>query len=437
MKSEHIKEAIKKLFEQELSETKGTDKDVIKFDFESRMSELAEQAKYMQLGTHISKGINPLSKGGTVLFKKDSVNTPSTLMGSHNIPNPEIDITGASIYYVADASIYSFLNLELPDGSKLIDLLITNDERLKKALSDDEDKSERIFDKLSNMILNPISGAEVDTFNKQIYFPLNADESPLSGLDGFKYINLVPLYPSSLNKEITFRLKQARELKRDAWDAYNKKQVGEEFSTIENMALIGIGGTRPANTSKLAQKSAGSSYLLCNLPPKVVESKALHLPKYANSLFKTNLLRNHTHHAVVRLMLSLTKYGFNSSSKNKVEANLVQAISAILDLALELKKNNKGWLSDYNLNVKEKFWLDSSRGDIEGQQSYKSMREDIDWKSDIVAEIANFLILQVGKQAKYKKKKLLVELDAYLFEDWRVTTQKTIDKYNRYKKEVL
>lgn len=437
MKSEDIKIAIKTLFEKELAETKQTDEDVLKFDFENRMNEFSNQAKSLQLGTHISKGINPLSKGNTILFKRGLVNTPATLAGSHNIPNPDIDITGGNTYYIADASIYSLLNLILPDGSRFVDLLIAQDDRLKKALSDDEDKSQEIYEKLIKTICNPITESEADAFNKQLYFPLNADKEPLSRLDEFKYINIIPLYPSSLNKEVTLRLRTLREKKREAWEASKKGEITEGFSTISNMALIGLGGTRPANTSKLAQKSAGSNYLLRNLPPKMTKTSSFYLPKNANSIFRTKALTAHTKPSVKNLMLSLTGYDTKTNTKNNVQASLTQAISAILDLAFALRGNEKGWLSDHKLNMNEKFWLDPNRGDIKGQHVYKAKRESMDWKPHIVAEITKFLITQVEMLAKYKNKKLNVELDSYLFEDWRVVTQKTVEKYNRHKNEVL
>lgn len=440
MKSEDIKQAIKNLFERELAEglkKKLTEEDIPKFEFENRMALFAKQASSLQIGTHTSKGVNPLSKGDSILFDPSTVDTPSTLAGSHNIAYLEVDITGCNNYYVADVSIYSLLNLVLEDGSKFVDLLIAQDERLKTVFSDDVDTSLIRFEKISKIIVKDKGKFKADAYNKQLLFPLNADQGYVPNLGDFKYANLIPLYPSSLNKEVVTRLKEQREARDLAWQGISEEELTEGYFIINNVAVLAMGGTRPVNTSKLTQKTAGNNYLLCNLPRKPKKLTSFYLSKNSTTVFRTKSMRVMLRPSIENLVYSLTVYDAKYIARRNIEANLTQAISKVLDIALTLRANESGWLMKHKLNINEKFWLDPNRGELEGQGIYKDKRESVDWEKHIINDITKFLMAQVGFVAKYKKAHLNIELDSYLFKDWRVVVKDVIANYSQNKKEVL
>lgn len=464
MTSGQIRQAIQELFEKEQREDAKHEENLLalaqldeigadpasaeykkalgnasKYDYDTRIKVFAKQAGSVDLSTHIAKGIEPYSKGGAILYKasKNNPQVPSVYAGTHSVQAPVFDITGTNTYYVSKASIYSFLMLKLPNDKIVADLLIAKDEAFIKALSKDEEEAYVIFEDLYDVVVGAKKEPKADAFNKQVYFPLNADDAPLCGLEGFKYANLVPLYASTLNSDICRRFKEIQSDKKECYEVRAQGGIGAPYLVIKNPAFMERGGSHKANVSKLTQSNMGRNHLLNNLPPSITKKPDTYISKSVASIFSTKLLKTAVAKDIEQLVYALSGYNTKTNTKIAIEGSLSQAISNILNLSLQLQKKEAGWLIDHNLNIQEKFWLDPNRGDLLGQQLYKEKRGEDGWQGHIIDNLVRFLMDETKKIAKFKNRKLNIALDALIFDEWRKVAVNIIKYYELQKKGVF
>ena len=176
----------------------------------------------------------------------------------------------------------------------------------------------------------------------------------------------------------------------------NRSKVNEiqkSYPTIQNLAVVNIGGSNPQGVSQLMSKQGGRNYLLPSLPPQFRQSQDIRISSDATSIFATKALTYHAKEAL-QALFTLIKTNYNN-------VNIRDARKAILsDIAYQVISIGEtiqtirpaGWSKDYhNLSMNQKYWLDPKRAELDGEDDFKTARESEDWRSAIEVDFANWL----------------------------------------------
>ncbi|MGI9341006.1 MAG: type I-F CRISPR-associated protein Csy1 [Psychrobacter sp.] len=354
-------------------------------------------AKQLNFGTHISKGVHPDAKGDNVSFKT-SHNRANTIIGTHSIDSSYIDANGNA----AALPLANFFDFKVNEDTKIRDLILSDNADFIASLAGDQklaNEYQQIFKQaLQNIITNPVTHER----NKQTLWATNAYEG--QALQQLDYINIIPLYPSVLTHEVYQRinhLKFSDENKAARDNRFKKTAEQKPYVTLNDLATLQLGGTKPQNVSLLMSKQGGRNYLLPSLPPIIKQDRSFKLSKFANSIFST-VMEYNAREAIQSIFKAIKDtrniVDVRDARKRAIDEVLYQIFAIAEDIRSTMPA---GWSMDYELDRAQKLWLDPKRADLEGEEGFKAEREqEDDWHRDIVHSFARWL--NTLMQAEFK-----------------------------------
>ena len=357
-------------------------------------------AKQLKFGTHISKGVHPMSKGDNISFNSKQ-NLPVSMVGTHSIESNYIDANGSA----AALPLAAFFDFEVAETTKIRDLILAEDIDFTASLAGDQELAKTYHQAFKSVIQNSITEPVTDERNKQTLWVTNAYQN--IGLESLDYITIVPLYPSVLTHEVYQRINHLKfsDENKVARDNRFKKTVEQKrYIDLKNLATLQLGGTKPQNVSLLMSKQGGRNYLLPSLPPPTIkDAKGFKLSKFATSIFGTNL-QYHAREAIEDIFKSIRDarniVDIREARKRAIDEMLFQIFSASDELRSSLPA---GWSKDSNLERAQMLWLDPKRADLEDEEDFKAERElNDDWHRLIIHGFARWLNTLL--QAEFKEK---------------------------------
>ena len=355
-------------------------------------------AKQLKFGTHISKGVHPMSRGDNISFSKKS-DIPIAFVGTHSIESGYIDANRSA----AALPLAAFFDFEVSETAKIRDLILADNIDFIASLTSDQKLAKTYQQAFKNAIQNVITEPVTDELNKQVLWATNAYDG--SDLEQLNYINIVPLYPSVLTHEVYQRinhLKFSEDNKAARDNRFKKTAEQQSYVTLNDLATLQLGGTKPQNVSLLMSKQGGRNYLLPSLPPIIKQERSFKLSKFANSIFGTAMEYN-AREAIQNIFKSIKDtrnvVDVRDARKSAVDEVLYQIFAAAEDIRMTMPA---GWSKDYELERHEQLWLDPKRADLEGEEEFKAEREQDDaWHNQIVHSFARWL--NTLMQAEFKE----------------------------------
>lgn len=355
-------------------------------------------ATQLKFGTHISKGVHPMSRGDNISFSKKS-NTPLAFVGTHSIESDYIDANRSA----AALPLAAFFDFEVSETAKIRDLILAENIDFITSLASDQNLANTYQQAFKAAIQNVITEPVTDELNKQILWVTNAYES--TDREALDYINVIPLYPSVLTHEVyqhINHLKFSDDNKAARDNRFKKTAEQQPYVTLNNLATLQLGGTKPQNVSLLMSKQGGRNYLLPSLPPIINQERAFKLSKFANSIFGTSMEYN-ARKEIQSIFKSIKDtrniVDVRDARKLAIDEVLYQIFAAAEDIRSSMPA---GWSKEYDLDRTEKLWLDPKRADLEGEEEFKAEREQDDaWHSQIVHRFARWL--NTLMQAEFKE----------------------------------
>lgn len=352
-----------------------------KYQKQNWLTDAKIMAQNVQVGTHISKGIHPSSRGDNVNFtgevSHDFVNTKtiaSTFLDA-NSPRGAIDLP-----------LVSFFEWEIVEGIKMREVILQNSDAVQKSFDDDlsisKSYQQTFLDCLNNQLKNPKS----HELNKQILCPLADD----------KYRVLIPLHPSILAYEVFLKINQMRfsDENKTARENRTKKTAEQKpYLTFHDLASVQLGGTKPQNVSQLVNKQSGRNYLLPSLPPEFKGSNVIRIAPSYQSVFESKAIEYYAKDDLQAVFEVVQDIKNNVYVRDKRKKAIDKMIACIFEMAMDIQQNRiAGWSKEYdNLALFEKYWLDPHRAELEDEQEFKLARENEDWHNDIAERFAHWL----------------------------------------------
>ena len=345
-------------------------------------------AKQLNFGTHISKGVHPDAKGDNVSFKATD-NRPDTIIGTHSIDSSYIDANGNA----AALPLAAFFDFKVNEDTTIRDLILSDNTDFIASLAGDQklatEYQQTFKQALQNIITDPVTHER----NKQTLWVTNAYEG--QALQQLDYINIIPLYPSVLTHEVYQRinhLKFSEDNKAARDNRFKKTAEQKPYVTLNDLATLQLGGTKPQNVSLLMSKQGGRNYLLPSMPPIIKQDRAFKLSKFANSIFSTAMEYN-AREAIQSIFKTIKNtrniVDVREARKRAIDEVLYQVFATAEDIRTNMPA---GWSKDYELDHSQKLWLDPKRADLEGEEDFKAEREqEDDWHRDIVHSFARWL----------------------------------------------
>ena len=355
-------------------------------------------AKQLKFGTHISKGVHPMSRGDNISFSKKS-DIPIAFVGTHSIESDYIDANRSA----AALPLAAFFDFEVDETIKIRDLILVENINFIASLADDQKLAKTYQQAFKAAIQNVITEPVTDELNKQMLWVTNAYQD--GRIEELDYINIIPLYPSVLTHEVYQRinhLKFSEDNKTARDNRFKKTAEQQPYVTLNNLATLQLGGTKPQNVSLLMSKQGGRNYLLPSLPPIIKHERSFKLSKFANSIFGTAMEYN-ARESIQSIFKSIKDtrniVDVRDARKSAIDEVLYQIFAAAEDMRTNMPA---GWSKDYELDRVEKLWLDPKRADLEGEEEFKAEREQNDaWHNQIVHIFARWL--NTLMQAEFKE----------------------------------
>lgn len=350
--------------------------------------EAKKMAENVQVGTHVSKGIHPSSRGDNVNFRQavhhNYVNT-QTLASQFldaNSPRGAIDLP-----------LVAFFEWEVVAGSgiKMRDVILQNSPAVAQSFADDEALSKHYHQAFLECLNNQIKEPKTHETNKQILWALPQDEAHSDN-----YVTLVPLYPAVLTHEVFHIINQNRysDDNKTARDNRSKKTAEQKpYITMKDLATVQLGGTKPQNVSQLMSKQGGRNYLLPSMPPIFRQSQDIRISPSATSIFATKALQYKAKEAL-NALFTLIKTDYNNVNIRDARKAILSDIAyQVISLGETLQTiRPAGWTKDYhNLSMPQKYWLDPYRAELDGEEAFRHARESEDWRTAIEVDFANWL----------------------------------------------
>lgn len=371
----------------ELKETLAEAKD--KYSVANWISDAAiRMAKQLNFGTHISKGVHPDAKGDNVSF--EAVNhLPETLVGTHSIDSGYIDANGNA----AALPLAAFFDFKIDETTKIRDLILADNADFIASLSSDQTIATTYHQAFKSAIQNAVTEPTTHERNKQTLWVTNAyQDEDNTHLD---YINIVPLYPSVLTHEVyqsINHLKFSEENKAARDNRFSKTAEQQPYVSLNNLATVQLGGTKPQNVSLLMSKQGGRNYLLPSLPPMLNIANSTFKPsKFANTIFAKSLANKVN--PIIQDIFYVVK-----SAKNNVDIRdarkeaMDEILKSIFEFANYMRNDlPAGWTKDSELDECEQFWLDPKRAELPDEEEWSTRREQTEWHKEIIHRFARWM----------------------------------------------
>lgn len=346
-------------------------------------------AKQLNFGTHISKGVHPDAKGDNVSFVTSN-ELPKTLVGTHSIDSGYIDANGNA----AALPLAAFFDFEINETTKIRDLILSDNADFIRSLADDEAIANGYHQDFKKAIQNLISHPATHERNKQTLWPMNAYSN--SEVEDFDYTTVIPLYPSVLTHEVYQRinhLKFSDDNKMARHNRFKKTAEQKPYVSLNNLATVQLGGTKPQNVSLLMSKQGGRNYLLPSMPPMIKARDDTFKPsKFADTIFSTSLARKSK--SAIDKVFDVVREQRNNVNVRDIRKLAIDEILHFIFISAESMRTTlpAGWSKDYELDECEKLWLDPKRSELEGEERFKTKREEDDsWHQEIIHRFARWL----------------------------------------------
>ena len=335
-------------------------------------------SKQLSFGTHISKGIHSSSKGDNLIF---DVKHNHRFVGHHVLRNPTIDASGNA----AALPLSAFLNFPVVDGITIGQLVLEKHAALKDAFHSNPEESERLQAIFYQVVLSQVDKPKTDERNKQILWAVEDD-----------YICLVPLYPVSMTNYLYTQIQTMRFSEENTLARKNRNKANElqkSYPTIQNLAVLNIGGSNPQGVSQLMSKQGGRNYLLPSMPPIFKQSQDIRISFNATSIFTTKALQYKAKDALNALFAIIKTNHNNVNIRDARKAILSDIAYQVISLGETIQTvRPAGWSRDYHdLSMNQKYWLDPKRAELEGEEDFRHARETEDWRTAIEVDFANWL----------------------------------------------
>lgn len=352
------------------------------YQFDNWIEKAARQVAYLQIATHIIKGVHPSAKGTNLLVCPDELHVIDAI-GSHLLKSgysTDLAVENAAALYVP-----KFLKLNY-EGVTLLDLLLAEDVDLQYAFSKDTQQAKRLCDAFSSIARLP-NNLKSSTLAKQIYW-LVGDE-PTRDAD---FHLLSPLYPSSLAHRVFQRIQHDRfseEAKAARQARRENKFSATGHADYPNFATQKLGGTKPQNVSQLNSERGGNNYLLASLPP-VWHARDNRPPLKVESVFPRFMRQNQPRWLMKRLHeFLLSNPPVNVHTRKRVDAYVDALIEELILFSAHLHQLEPGWSADPDCRLveAEQLWLDPWRAELD--EEFAARRTFGDWVEEVQSRFAN------------------------------------------------
>ena len=225
------------------------------FSLENWLPDAAKRARHLSIVSHPSKFSHPSTR--TSPFVAIGTRQADGFLRTGNL-EAELDVQGNA----AALDVFAFLLLEDENGVSLLQHIEDRSSQAEQALAIETASFNEIRAGLL-AIKNGTNATFTSDKVKQVYFPVG---------DGYHLLSI--LTPSGIIFELRKRIQSMRfsETTNEAREA-RKKNLPHDigFDDIYGLTVIGYGGARPQNISRLNSKNYGKAYLLPSLPPKLVK----------------------------------------------------------------------------------------------------------------------------------------------------------------------
>lgn len=371
----------------ELKETLAEAKD--KYSVANWIPDAATRmAKQLKFGTHISKGVHPMSRGDNISFDKTD-DLSVTLIGTHSIESNYIDANSSA----AALPLAAFFDFEIDDTTKIRDLILVDNTDFVASLAGDQSLAKTYQQNFKAALQNVITEPVTDERNKQLLWVTNAYQG--EDIDELNYINIIPLYPSVLTHEMYQRINQLKfsdENKAARDNRFKKTADQQSYISLNNLATVQLGGTKSQNVGRLNNFQSGRNYLLPSLPPILNLADSTFKPsKFANTIFAKSLANK------VNPILQDIFYVVKSA-KNTVDIRDArkEAMDEILKRIFEFANYMRndlpaGWTKDSELDECEQFWLDPKRAELPDEEEWSARREQTEWHKETIHRFARWM----------------------------------------------
>lgn len=339
-------------------------------------------AKQLYFGTHISRGIHSSSKGDNVNFQSTPT-LPPKLVGSQLIPKLELDANGNA----AALPLAGFFNIIVgaEKGVTLKELLLTDDPRLEGCFADDPELSNQYKVCFQNALKGDLTKPSSDERNKQILWV----NHPAPQEDN--YTCLVPLHPSSLTNYFYYKINQLRYSdtnKQALSNRYKKDTEQFSYTTLQDIGVTVLGGTKPQNVSQLTSNQGGRNYLLPSLPPIFKSREQIRLTEKQTTIFNRRLAYAcREGFNLLYEVVEAEKNIYPERDKRKFALELI-AQTVLMQVERIQKNHPAGWSKDYSLNEYQKYWLDPGRAELDGEEIFRQHAEQDNWSAEIIRQFA-------------------------------------------------
>ena len=345
-------------------------------------------AKQLKFGTHISKGVHPMSRGDNISFDKTD-DLSVTLIGTHSIESNYIDANSSA----AALPLAAFFDFEIDDTTKIRDLILVDNTDFVASLAGDQSLAKTYQQNFKAALQNVITEPVTDERNKQLLWVTNAYQG--EDIDELNYINIIPLYPSVLTHEMYQRINQLKfsdENKAARDNRFKKTADQQPYISLNNLATVQLGGTKSQNVGRLNNFQSGRNYLLPSLPPILNLADSTFKPsKFANTIFAKSLANK------VNPILQDIFYVVKSA-KNTVDIRDArkEAMDEILKRIFEFANYMRndlpaGWTKDSELDECEQFWLDPKRAELPDEEEWSARREQTEWHKETIHRFARWM----------------------------------------------
>ena len=363
------------------------------------INEAPKMASQLRFGTHISKGIHPDARGDNVT-QNFSADLPSEIAGSQHLPNVEIDANRSA----AALPVASFLAIDVDQGIKLRDAILTDHPELHTVFCDDVDRSFEAQTAFKQALLANRETHELDEWNKQLLWPCDSQ-----AVENDAYVNLIPLHPSALVHFVTKAVQAKRFGDRNKLARESSRKKNEPKSSyvfLPDLGVVHLGGSKPQNISQLNSQILGRNVLLPSLPPSFRPTEHFVIRRKDTTLFTSRL----AHSGFCREGFRQLRQVIQAQENNvEIREQRFRAIESILGGLVEVASHYQthqepGWSREYALNWEEKLWLDPLRanldskekGDSEAAKAF-SLRAENDWLNKVYQGFGRWVTGQLDR----------------------------------------
>ena len=337
------------------------------------LKKLAQNAEKVTTATHINKFIHS-SSDLKAIYKEFSVK--DSIVDTQSIDNFAYDFVSSASY----AQTRAVLSLTDECKKTTFSYILNNDASIFDAFDFSEEQKLELLE-LFKKVQYPTQ--VVDSHNKSILFRTN-DKS---------YLNLIPVYSSSLNHEIFTAIDDARKYPytkegKEVVKAKKENKYSDKTITYYlNLASQHVGGSQPQNVSHLNTTHSGSVYILPITLPRLTTQK---FNFYSDKTIFMNSAFEDLIYFYKQQFLNNFEKKDNFQNRNKATSSAIALAKQVVRIITMLRDSNPvGWADEFlNLGLTYKKIIDRKYelSEIRDTESLKILA------NDLAFNIANYVI---------------------------------------------